>query len=116
MFVCKYAYKQCSNPRVMKKDGDLHRLCEYHRDKANALQRTYATKRRHERRIKKRQLFVAQKLREIDPVPFGAKVNIDADTIQVDDLDCLFDHGDDYEGSDDSLSDDEFAYVMSLVV
>ncbi|KAF0720713.1 Aste57867_138 [Aphanomyces stellatus] len=50
---CQYAYKQCTQPRAMKKDGDLHRLCAYHRDKANALQRNYATKRRQLRRAER---------------------------------------------------------------
>ncbi|ETV90946.1 hypothetical protein H310_14360 [Aphanomyces invadans] len=51
---CKYVYKTCSNLRTFKRDGSLHRLCEYHRAKANALQKVYATKRRCELRAAKR--------------------------------------------------------------
>ncbi|KAG9400479.1 hypothetical protein AC1031_010698 [Aphanomyces cochlioides] len=47
---CRYAYKECFNLRTYKRDGSLHRYCELHRDKANALQRVYATKRRRELR------------------------------------------------------------------
>ncbi|RHY26666.1 hypothetical protein DYB32_007412 [Aphanomyces invadans] len=43
-----------SNLRTFKRDGSLHRLCEYHRAKANALQKVYATKRRCELRAAKR--------------------------------------------------------------
>ncbi|KAF0720407.1 Aste57867_337 [Aphanomyces stellatus] len=43
---CHYAYSTCSNLRTRKKDGDLHTLCEFHRAKANSIQKVYATKRR----------------------------------------------------------------------
>ncbi|KAG9400477.1 hypothetical protein AC1031_010696 [Aphanomyces cochlioides] len=51
---CRYAYKECTNLRTLKRDGQLHRLCELHRSKANALQKVYATKRRRELREQKR--------------------------------------------------------------
>ncbi|ETV99127.1 hypothetical protein H310_08536 [Aphanomyces invadans] len=68
--LCKYAYKPCANPRVAKKDGDLHRLCEYHRDKANAIQKIYATRRRRERRAERRRALMQKLLGNIEPVPF----------------------------------------------
>ncbi|KAF0755573.1 hypothetical protein DYB37_010608 [Aphanomyces astaci] len=68
--VCKYAYKPCTNPRVAKKDGDLHRLCEFHRDKANAVQKIYATRRRQERRSERQVNLVQKLLGTIEPVPF----------------------------------------------
>ncbi|OQR98357.1 hypothetical protein ACHHYP_08723 [Achlya hypogyna] len=43
---CKYVYKACSQPRSVKKNGRLHNLCVYHRAKANAVQKIYASKRR----------------------------------------------------------------------
>ncbi|KDO19058.1 hypothetical protein SPRG_15012 [Saprolegnia parasitica CBS 223.65] len=52
---CKYAYKACTNVRSLKKDGDHHTLCDYHRNKANSIQRTYATKRRQEKREQRKQ-------------------------------------------------------------
>ncbi|CAK4617333.1 unnamed protein product, partial [Aphanomyces euteiches] len=58
---CKYVYKVCLYPRTVKKDGTLHRLCEFHRNKANALQKVYATKRRRELRAQKRQLALQTK-------------------------------------------------------
>ncbi|KDO19057.1 hypothetical protein SPRG_15011 [Saprolegnia parasitica CBS 223.65] len=43
---CTYAYKSCTNMRTYRNDGVLHTLCEFHRNKANMIQKTYATKRR----------------------------------------------------------------------
>ncbi|EQC40201.1 hypothetical protein SDRG_02849 [Saprolegnia diclina VS20] len=43
---CQYSYKPCSNPRTTKRNGAPHLLCEYHRKKANAIQRVYAQKKR----------------------------------------------------------------------
>ncbi|CAK4674448.1 hypothetical protein LEN26_013898 [Aphanomyces euteiches] len=54
---CRYAYKECTNMRTFKRDGQLHRLCELHRSKANALQKVYATKRRRELREQKRHVM-----------------------------------------------------------
>ncbi|RHY79486.1 hypothetical protein DYB31_015271, partial [Aphanomyces astaci] len=53
-----------------KKDGDLHRLCEFHRDKANAIQKIYATRRRRERRAERRRVLMQKLLGNIEPVPF----------------------------------------------
>ncbi|KAG7390646.1 hypothetical protein PHYPSEUDO_007108 [Phytophthora pseudosyringae] len=43
---CCYPSKRCQNPRVMKRNGELHRLCEYHRTKANVNQRRLEQRRR----------------------------------------------------------------------
>ena len=32
---CRYPSKKCWHPRVLKRDGELHNLCETHRRKAN---------------------------------------------------------------------------------
>ncbi|EQC40258.1 hypothetical protein SDRG_02904 [Saprolegnia diclina VS20] len=48
---CKYTYKPCLNPRTTKKNGDLHMLCDYHRDKANQVQKTHAIKRKLRRAL-----------------------------------------------------------------
>ncbi|OQR94554.1 hypothetical protein THRCLA_22232 [Thraustotheca clavata] len=44
--LCKYPNKPCPNARSSKKNGSLHNLCEYHREKANAMQQLYVLKRR----------------------------------------------------------------------
>ncbi|OQR95498.1 hypothetical protein THRCLA_07807 [Thraustotheca clavata] len=44
---CKYAYKECKEQRSRRKNGKLHSLCDYHRKKANSVQKSYATKRRN---------------------------------------------------------------------
>ncbi|KAF0698920.1 Aste57867_10484 [Aphanomyces stellatus] len=54
---CRYAYKNCPNARTHKENGELHSLCEFHRDKANSVQKIYARK----RRCRKRQERLAAK-------------------------------------------------------
>ncbi|EQC35660.1 hypothetical protein SDRG_06943 [Saprolegnia diclina VS20] len=44
--LCKYPNKPCMNARSSKKNGSLHNLCEYHREKANAMQQLYVLKRK----------------------------------------------------------------------
>ncbi|KAG9404829.1 hypothetical protein AC1031_005037 [Aphanomyces cochlioides] len=44
---CRYAYKECKHPRSQRKNGKLHSLCEFHRRKANSVQKQYAMKRRN---------------------------------------------------------------------
>uniref|UniRef100_K3W7N0 Uncharacterized protein n=1 Tax=Globisporangium ultimum (strain ATCC 200006 / CBS 805.95 / DAOM BR144) TaxID=431595 RepID=K3W7N0_GLOUD len=42
---CCYPSKPCMNPRVVKRDGNLHRFCEFHRTKANKNQRALQRRR-----------------------------------------------------------------------
>ncbi|EQC40200.1 hypothetical protein SDRG_02848 [Saprolegnia diclina VS20] len=46
---CQYSYKPCSNPRTTKRNGSLHLLCEFHRQKANRIQQVYTNKKRAQR-------------------------------------------------------------------
>lgn len=48
---CCYPSKRCENPRVVKRDGQLHRFCEYHRAKANMNQRQLGLRRRAEQMV-----------------------------------------------------------------
>ncbi|KAF0698915.1 Aste57867_10479 [Aphanomyces stellatus] len=82
---CKYVYKQCTNLRTYKRDGDLHRLCEFHRNKANALQKVYATKRRRELRAQKRQDMLALKTKTVPlpPPQHVKKLTIKLDRVKV---------------------------------
>ncbi|KAG7390644.1 hypothetical protein PHYPSEUDO_007106 [Phytophthora pseudosyringae] len=43
---CSYRSKRCDRPRSLKRNGDLHRFCDYHRTKANVNQRRVDRKRR----------------------------------------------------------------------
>ncbi|KAJ0401218.1 hypothetical protein ATCC90586_010171 [Pythium insidiosum] len=43
---CRYPSKRCENPRAVKRDGELHRFCEYHRVKANLNQQRLEQRRR----------------------------------------------------------------------
>lgn len=47
--VCKYKSTRCTNPRSLKRNGELHNLCEYHRTKANANQGRFDAKQRQRR-------------------------------------------------------------------
>ncbi|KAF1335348.1 hypothetical protein FI667_g1411, partial [Globisporangium splendens] len=42
---CCYPSKPCMNPRVVKRDGNLHRFCQFHRAKANKNQRALQRRR-----------------------------------------------------------------------
>ncbi|OWZ13031.1 hypothetical protein PHMEG_00013719 [Phytophthora megakarya] len=43
--LCLYPSKPCNNPRVLKSNGQLHKFCQLHRDKANYNQRQLQYKR-----------------------------------------------------------------------
>ncbi|KAF0712718.1 Aste57867_4704 [Aphanomyces stellatus] len=73
---CKYTYKKCTNVRSRKRDGSLHRLCDDHRAKANALQKSYAAKRRGE----------LHSLREMVKSSFHAATAAKANQSNVDDV------------------------------
>ncbi|CAK4665407.1 unnamed protein product [Aphanomyces euteiches] len=66
---CKYPYKACFHPRSIKKDGEMHSLCEFHRKKANSIQKIYATKRRQQLRALKKHKILQHKQRETDDLP-----------------------------------------------
>ncbi|KAE8980365.1 hypothetical protein PR001_g24294 [Phytophthora rubi] len=46
---CGYRSKVCTNIRATKIDGSLHKLCEFHRRKANANQQRLHKRQREER-------------------------------------------------------------------
>ncbi|KAF0698917.1 Aste57867_10481 [Aphanomyces stellatus] len=127
MMQCKYVYKHCSNPRTYKRDGALHRLCEFHRNKANALQKVYATKRRRELRELRRQVMNHQtssstdgfKMEEVTPVKVecyeDSHVKVEDSTspwfesvASLDSLEWLSDT------TTDTLSDEEYAYLSEV--
>ncbi|KAG3175392.1 hypothetical protein PC128_g17765 [Phytophthora cactorum] len=45
-FICLYPSKRCENPRALKANDQLHKFCQFHRDKANFNQRHLEFKRR----------------------------------------------------------------------
>ncbi|KAF1788290.1 hypothetical protein GQ600_26971 [Phytophthora cactorum] len=47
--MCKYKGSRCTNPRSLKRNGELHNLCEYHRTKANVNQGRFDAKLRQRR-------------------------------------------------------------------
>ncbi|KAJ0403014.1 hypothetical protein ATCC90586_004717 [Pythium insidiosum] len=49
--MCRYRNKLCLNPRAIKRNGELHNLCEKHRAKANQNQRKLESKRRMQKRL-----------------------------------------------------------------
>ncbi|KAG6612905.1 uncharacterized protein IUM83_11827 [Phytophthora cinnamomi] len=57
---CGYRSKVCTNTRATKIDGTLHKLCEFHRRKANANQQRLH-KRQREERVARRKSETATK-------------------------------------------------------
>ncbi|DAZ94996.1 TPA: hypothetical protein N0F65_000628 [Lagenidium giganteum] len=43
---CRYAGKKCQNRRALKRNGRLHSLCDFHRKRANRVQRNSDRRRR----------------------------------------------------------------------
>ncbi|KAG7393719.1 hypothetical protein PHYPSEUDO_004482 [Phytophthora pseudosyringae] len=44
--MCRYPSKRCWNPRALKRNGERHNLCDFHRQKANKNQRRLELKRK----------------------------------------------------------------------
>ncbi|KAK1947927.1 hypothetical protein P3T76_000217 [Phytophthora citrophthora] len=44
--MCRYPSKKCWNTRALKRNGELHNLCDFHRQKANKNQRRLELKRK----------------------------------------------------------------------
>ncbi|KAF1320462.1 hypothetical protein FI667_g12378, partial [Globisporangium splendens] len=53
---CQYTNTRCANERAVKRDGDLHKLCEFHRSKANRNQKKLEQKRKLEAKLKREEL------------------------------------------------------------
>ncbi|KAJ0393578.1 hypothetical protein P43SY_005147 [Pythium insidiosum] len=50
---CRYKTGKCTNARSAKRNGHLHQLCLYHREKANKIQRKFDRQKRQLARMKK---------------------------------------------------------------
>ncbi|KAL3670187.1 hypothetical protein V7S43_004502 [Phytophthora oleae] len=46
--ICLYPSKPCTNPRGIKRNGELHNFCDYHRYKANFNQRRLEHRRKYQ--------------------------------------------------------------------
>ncbi|TDH70156.1 hypothetical protein CCR75_001660 [Bremia lactucae] len=72
---CSYPSKLCNNHRAVKDKGDLHKLCDFHRKKANVNQQRMQQKRRLIR-----QQMVERKKRFMDaaqaPMEYNAATNM----------------------------------------
>ncbi|EEY62473.1 uncharacterized protein PITG_14938 [Phytophthora infestans T30-4] len=72
---CSYPSKLCNNHRAVKDNGDLHKLCDFHRKKANVNQQRMQQKRRLIR-----QQMVERKKRFMDaaqaPMEYNAVTNM----------------------------------------
>ncbi|EGZ22607.1 hypothetical protein PHYSODRAFT_299802 [Phytophthora sojae] len=45
---CRYPSKRCEMPRAIKHNGEMHRFCDVHRDRANLNQRRLEARRKRE--------------------------------------------------------------------
>ncbi|RLN89577.1 hypothetical protein BBJ28_00007535 [Nothophytophthora sp. Chile5] len=72
---CSYPSKLCNNHRAVKDNGDLHKLCDFHRKKANVNQQRMQQKRRIIR-----QQMVERKKRFLDatqaPMEYNTATNM----------------------------------------
>ncbi|ETL89733.1 hypothetical protein L917_11382 [Phytophthora nicotianae] len=50
--ICLYPSKRCDNPRGIKRNGELHNFCEFHRNKANYNQRRLEHKRKYQQEVR----------------------------------------------------------------
>ncbi|KAF0696279.1 Aste57867_12977 [Aphanomyces stellatus] len=69
-FVCQYTSKRCDRARSAKKNGELHRLCEYHRSKANRFQKEYKQRATYHKALISTLDAAADG--HLDPIPFLA--------------------------------------------
>ncbi|KAG1713083.1 hypothetical protein DVH05_000811 [Phytophthora capsici] len=54
---CLYPSKPCSNPRGVKRNGEWHNFCDYHRNKANFNQRRLEHKRKYQQEEAPKTIF-----------------------------------------------------------
>ncbi|KAG9408511.1 hypothetical protein AC1031_020368 [Aphanomyces cochlioides] len=112
---CKYTYKVCTNPRSQKRDGTLHRLCQEHRNQANALQKAYATKRREELRSLRELVILGQTKQ---PLP-AEEANVEALHSTMEDYSLIVES--ELEPLDSSqqdvpmLTQEEYAHLCKLL-
>ncbi|TMW69707.1 hypothetical protein Poli38472_001863 [Pythium oligandrum] len=93
---CMYPSKPCSNPRAVKVGGELHKLCEQHRRKANLNQQ------RSQYRKRLRELEEMQQRMDED---FA-----DAQRL-IEETDALVGA----MGPDDNLTDEDLAILIALL-
>ncbi|KAF1327698.1 hypothetical protein FI667_g7472, partial [Globisporangium splendens] len=70
---CTYPSKICRHQRAVKPNGKLHKLCEFHRVKANANQRRLQERRRAKNRIDQSEAKVSSS----KPSPISSAFNDD---------------------------------------
>ncbi|KAJ0404086.1 hypothetical protein P43SY_000870 [Pythium insidiosum] len=70
---CKYPSKKCWNMRVEKRNGELHKFCEYHRQKANSNQRRMEQRRKQMRLLQMttEQQQQPHSTQELEPLPLS---------------------------------------------
>lgn len=117
---CSYPSKLCNNHRAVKDNGDLHKLCDFHRKKANVNQQRMQQKRRLIRQQmmerKKRFMDAAQAPMDYNAVtnmmePKDPICNLSREEVMMLEV-MLFDDEDDEEGCCFSPRED-MAYPMN---
>ncbi|KAG9405706.1 hypothetical protein AC1031_003621 [Aphanomyces cochlioides] len=120
---CQYPHKPCSNTRSIKKDGETHKFCEFHRDRANNVQKVYATKRRQQIRELKRLCGIKRKHRRVpvQPIPYtnSAEPPAEIDPLDLSVLQLLLDN-EELEtkpsiSDDDNISEEDFSVLCQIL-
>ena len=84
---CSYPSKLCNNHRAVKDNGDLHKLCDFHRKKANVNQQRMQQKRRLIR-----QQMMERKKRFMDAAQAPMEYNAVTDTMEPKEPICNLSH------------------------
>ncbi|RLN70237.1 hypothetical protein BBJ28_00004283 [Nothophytophthora sp. Chile5] len=87
---CRYVSKRCELPRSVKRNGELHRFCDYHRMKANLNQRRVDRK----RKLKNEEdQSAVSPSKQDEPLQSDAAWHYDLDPRDLDYLDYLLSSG-----------------------
>ncbi|KAK1943918.1 Secreted protein F2 [Phytophthora citrophthora] len=84
---CSYPSKLCNNHRAVKDNGDLHKLCDFHRKKANVNQQRMQQKRRLIR-----QQMIERKKRFMDAAQVPMDYNTAAEMMEFKEPICNLSH------------------------
>ncbi|RLN54311.1 hypothetical protein BBJ29_007454 [Phytophthora kernoviae] len=104
---CSYPSKLCNNHRAVKDNGDLHKLCDFHRKKANVNQQRMQQKRRLIR-----QQMIERKKRFLDATQAPMEYNATTDMMEPKKPICNLSH-EEVMMLEVMLFDDDEGYMSS---
>jgi len=82
---CRYKTGKCSNSRSFKRNGQYHQLCQFHREKANRIQRKFDRQKRSQARSTKTTVKSPQSM---ELFPYGSNTPQDMEFFSDSDSAC----------------------------